>query len=73
MWKNRRRGAGIKSCTILVEGLTLTILKSRISRASPGTYLPFDSNARRHVVCVRVCLAEVDDDINIEFVLIDLS
>jgi peptide chain release factor 2 len=61
-------GAGIKSCTMLVEGpYAYGYLKAengvhRLVRVSP-----YDANARRHTSFASVfCWAEVEDDINIE-------
>ena len=61
-------GAGIKSCTMLIEGLyAYGYLKAengvhRLVRVSP-----YDANARRHTSFASVfCWAEVDDDIEIE-------
>ncbi len=61
-------GAGIKSCTLLVEGpYAYGYLKAESGVHRLVRISPFDSNARRHTSFASVfAWAEVDDDINIE-------
>lgn len=60
--------AGIKSCTLLVEGpYAYGYLKAESGVHRLVRISPFDSNARRHTSFASVfAWAEVDDDINIE-------
>jgi peptide chain release factor 2 len=61
-------GAGIKSCTLLVEGpYAYGYLKAEAGVHRLVRISPFDSNARRHTSFASVfAWAEVDEDINIE-------
>jgi peptide chain release factor 2 len=61
-------GAGIKSCTLSVEGpYAYGYLKAESGVHRLVRISPFDSNARRHTSFASVfAWAEVDDDINIE-------
>lgn len=61
-------GAGIKSCTLLIEGpYAYGYLKAESGVHRLVRISPFDSNARRHTSFSSVfAWAEVDDDINIE-------
>lgn len=61
-------GAGIKSCTLLVEGpYAYGYLKAESGVHRLVRISPFDSNARRHTSFASVFVwAEVEDDINIE-------
>lgn len=60
--------AGIKSCTLLIEGpYAFGYLKSESGVHRLVRISPFDSNARRHTSFASVfCWAEVDDDIHVE-------
>lgn len=60
--------AGIKSCTLLIEGpFAYGYLKAESGVHRLVRISPFDSNARRHTSFASVfAWAEVDDDINIE-------
>ncbi|WP_413587211.1 peptide chain release factor 2 [Bdellovibrio sp. HCB274] len=61
-------GAGIKSCTLLIEGpYAYGYLKAEAGVHRLVRISPFDSNARRHTSFSSVfAWAEIDDDINIE-------
>ncbi|WP_413578260.1 peptide chain release factor 2 [Bdellovibrio sp. HCB290] len=61
-------GAGIKSCTLLIEGpYAYGYLKAESGVHRLVRISPFDSNARRHTSFSSVfAWAEIDDDINIE-------
>ena len=61
-------GAGIKSCTLLVEGpFAYGFLKSENGVHRLVRISPFDSNARRHTSFASVSLLpEIDDEIEIE-------
>lgn len=65
---NEGEGAGIKSCTLLIEGAyAYGYLKAESGVHRLVRISPFDSNARRHTSFASVfSWAEVDDDINIE-------
>ncbi|MFS4460400.1 peptide chain release factor 2 [Bdellovibrio sp. HCB2-146] len=67
--------AGIKSCTLLVEGpYAYGYLKAESGVHRLVRISPFDSNARRHTSFASVfAWAEVDDDINIEIKPDDLK
>lgn len=60
--------AGIKSCSLLIEGpYAYGYLKAESGVHRLVRISPFDSNARRHTSFASVfCWADVDDDINIE-------
>lgn len=68
-------GAGIKSCTLLIEGpYAYGYLKSESGVHRLVRISPFDSNARRHTSFASVfAWPEVDDDINIEVRADDLK
>lgn len=61
-------GAGIKSCTLLIEGpYAYGYLKAESGVHRLVRISPFDSNARRHTSFASVFVwAEIDDEINIE-------
>lgn len=61
-------GAGIKSCTMLIEGpYAFGYLKAESGVHRLVRISPFDSNARRHTSFASVfAWAEIDDDIKIE-------
>lgn len=65
---NDGEGAGIKSCTLLIEGAyAYGYLKAESGVHRLVRISPFDSNARRHTSFASVfAWAEVDDDIQIE-------
>lgn len=67
--------AGIKSCTLLIEGAyAYGYLKAESGVHRLVRISPFDSNARRHTSFASVFVwAEVDDDINIEVRAEDLK
>lgn len=68
-------GAGIKSCTLLIEGpYAYGYLKAESGVHRLVRISPFDSNARRHTSFASVfAWAEVDDDIQIEIKPDDLK
>lgn len=68
-------GAGIKSCTLLIEGdYAYGYLKAENGVHRLVRISPFDSNARRHTSFASVfAWAEVDDDIKIEVNPADLK
>lgn len=65
---NEGEEAGVKSCTLLVEGLyAYGYLKAESGVHRLVRISPFDSNARRHTSFASVfAWAEIDDDIEIE-------
>lgn len=65
---NEGEGAGIKSCTMLIEGpYAYGYLKAESGVHRLVRISPYDSNARRHTSFASVfAWAEVDDDIKIE-------
>ena len=68
-------GAGLKSCTMAVEGnYAYGLLKSETGVHRLVRISPFDSNARRHTSFASVFISpEVDDDIDIEVLDKDLK
>ncbi len=72
---NEGEGAGIKSCTLLIEGpYAYGYLKAESGVHRLVRISPFDSNARRHTSFASVfAWAEVDDDIKIEVRADDLK
>ncbi len=68
-------GAGIKSCTILIEGeFAYGYLKAELGVHRLVRISPFDSNARRHTSFASVFVwPEVDDTIEIEIKTEDLK
>ena len=68
-------GAGIKSCTMAIEGnYAYGLLKSETGVHRLVRISPFDSNARRHTSFASVFISpEVDDDIDIEVLDKDLK
>lgn len=68
MDRTEGEGAGIKSCTLLIEGpYAYGYLKAESGVHRLVRISPFDSNARRHTSFASVfAWAEVDDDIEIE-------
>lgn len=73
--QNDGEGAGIKSCTLLIEGpYAYGYLKAESGVHRLVRISPFDSNARRHTSFASVfAWAEVDDDIKIEVNPADLK
>ena len=67
--------AGIKSCTLLIEGLyAYGYLKAESGVHRLVRISPFDSNARRHTSFASVfCWAEVDDEIQIDVKMEDIK
>jgi peptide chain release factor 2 len=72
---NEGEEAGIKSCTLLIDGAyAYGYLKAESGVHRLVRVSPFDSNARRHTSFASVfAWAEVDDDINIEVRAEDLK
>lgn len=72
---NEGEGAGIKSCTMLIEGpYAYGYLKAESGVHRLVRISPYDSNARRHTSFASVfAWAEVDDDIKIEINPADLK
>ena len=72
---NEGEGAGIKSCTLLIEGpYAYGYMKAESGVHRLVRISPFDSNARRHTSFASVfAWAEVDDDIKIEINPSDLK